>query len=267
VTTSHSPRSSAAILVLLHIPRTGGTTLHEAFSSKFAPEEICPERMNRLEHMPAAEVARYRLFSGHYRFEHLALMPAPRLTVTVLREPRARVVSLYRHWRRHWADISAGNVGVRLAQSLSLRDFLRSDHITVAEAFDNSMARQLAGDCRARAPGRFTPWAWKDTTPMDEAAIVQAACRNLAAFDAVGFAGRLDALHGFVTARMDWPAPGLLPRRNAQDEQAWGLHALPREQPPPEVLEDLDRMTRLDRQVWEHALAQAAGRALWQPGG
>lgn len=259
--------ASPAILVLLHVPRTGGTSLHEAFAARFAPEEHCPERLNRLETLPAAQVARYRFFSGHHRFEHLALMPAPRLAVTVLREPRARLVSLYRHWRRHWAELAAGNQGLRLAQALSLRDFLRSDHIEVAEAFDNAMARQLAGDCRARAPGLYTPWAWEDRRPVAEEAIVEAACRNVASLDAVGFAGALDAMHGFVATRMGWSVQGPLPRLNAQDQAAWGLHALPREEVPPDAMEEVERLTRLDRRVWEHALAQAAGRALWRPRG
>lgn len=259
--------ASSAILVLLHVPRTGGTSLHHAFSARFAPEEICPERLNRLDTLPVAEVARHRLFSGHYRFEHLALMPAPRLAVTVLREPRARLVSLYRHWRRHWAELADAKQALRLAQTLSLRDFLRSDHIEVAEAFDNAMARQLAGDCRARAPGQYTRWAWEDRTPVAEEAIVEAACRNLSSFDAVGFAGALDALHGFVATRMGWSVQGPLPRLNAQDQAAWGLHALPHEEVPPEAMEELDRLTRLDRRVWEHALAQAQGRALWCPRG
>jgi hypothetical protein len=258
--------ASSAILVLLHVPRTGGTSLHQAFSARFAPEEICPERMNRLETLPAEEVARHRLFSGHHRFEHLALMPAPRLAVTVLREPRARLVSLYRHWRRHWAELAEGHEGLRLAQALSLREFLRCDHIEVAEAFDNAMARQLAGDCRARAPGRYTPWAWEDMTPVPEEAIVAAACRNLERLDAVGFADALDALHGFVAARMGWTVHGPLPRLNGQDQPAWGVHALPREELPPEAMEEIERMTRLDRQLWEFARARAAGAPLWRPG-
>lgn len=256
---------SPAILAFLHLPRTGGTALHEALSARHAPEEICPSRMNRLDEMPRGEIARYRLFSGHHRFEHLALMPAPRLAVTVLREPRARVVSLWRHWRRHWPQVAEGNAGLRLAQGLGLRDFLRSDHLEVAEAFDNAMARQLAGDCRARAPGLYTRWAWTDTAPLAEEAIVAAACRNLARLDLVGFTPALDALHAALCARMGWPAPAPLPRRNSHDEEAWGVHAVPAEPIPPEAGAELDRMTRLDRQVWDFALARARGRPVWAP--
>jgi hypothetical protein len=257
--------ASSAILVLLHVPRTGGTSLHQAFSLRFAPEEICPERLNRLDSLPAEELARYRLFSGHHRFEHLALMPAPRLAVTVLREPRARLVSLYRHWRRHWPALAEGNEGLRLARALPLAGFLRSGHIEVVEAFDNAMARQLAGDCRARAPGHYTRWAWEDMTPVAEEAIVEAACRNLERLDAVGLAGALDALHGFVATRMGWMVRGPLPRLNGQDQAAWGLEALPREEVPADAMEEVARMTRLDQRVWEFARARAGAAGLWRP--
>lgn len=255
--------ASPAILVFLHLPRTGGTALHEALSARHAPGEICPARMNRLEEVPAAELARHRLFSGHYRFEHLALVPRPHLAVTLLREPRARVVSLHRHWRRHWPALARDNAGLRLAQAHGLRDFLRLADMEVAEAFDNAMARQLAGDCRARAPGHYTGWAWHDTAPVEDDAIVEAACRNLARLDLVGFAP--DALHAALCARMGWPAPAPLPRRNAHDQEAWGVHAVPAEPIAPEAEAELDRVTRLDRRVWEHALARAGGQAVWEP--
>lgn len=258
-------RAQPAILVFLHLPRTGGTTLHEALSARYAPDEICPVRVNRLDQMPAEDFARYRLFSGHYRFEHLALTPTPRVTVTVLREPRARLVSLWQHWRRHWPSPEQKNEGVRLAREMGLRDFLRSDHLEVLEAFDNALARQLAGNCRARAPGVYTRWAWTDKAPLTEEEIVQAACRNLSSFDLVGFTGALDTLHGALCERMGWPAPAPLPRRNGHDQAEPGLFAVPDESIPPETMVELDRLTRLDRRVWDYALARTGEEIVWAP--
>lgn len=258
-------RAPPAILVFLHLPRTGGTTLHEALSARHPPDEICPVRLNGLDQMPAEEFARYRLFSGHYRFEQLALTPAPRVTVTVLREPRARVVSLWQHWRRHWPTPAHKNEGVRLAQEMGLRDFLRSDHLEVLEAFDNALARQLAGNCRARSPGLYTRWAWKDRAPLAEEEIVEAACRNLASFDLVGFTGALDALHAALCDRMGWSAPAPLPRLNGRDQAVPGLFAVPDEPIPPETRVELDRVTRLDRRVWDYALARAGEEIVWAP--
>ncbi|WP_206932221.1 sulfotransferase family 2 domain-containing protein [Roseococcus thiosulfatophilus] len=258
-------RAHPAILVFLHLPRTGGTTLHEALSKHHAPDEICPMRLNRLEVLPPEDIARYRFFSGHYRFEHVALTPTPRVTVTVLREPRERVVSLWQHWRRHWPSVTHKNEGVQLAQELGLRDFLRSDHLEVLEAFDNALARQLAGDCRARAPGVYTRWAWKDRAPLTEEEIVEAACRNLSSFDLVGFTGALDPFHAAVCARMGWSGPAHLPRTNGHDQEVPGLYAVPDEPIPPETQVELDRVTRLDRRVWDYALARAGEDIVWTP--
>ncbi|UPY37452.1 sulfotransferase family 2 domain-containing protein [Sediminicoccus sp. KRV36] len=262
---SPNGETSQPRLVFLHVPRSGGTTLHEAFAAKFTDSEICRERMNRLERVGSAELGTYHLFSGHYRFEHLALIPPPRLAVTVLREPRARLFSLYHHWRRHWADLAREDRGLRHAQQLDLIDFLRSPDIAVVEAFDNAMARQLAGDSRARAPGTYTRWAWADQRPLAEAEIVAAACRNLMALDAIGFTRSLDALHGFVCRRMGWPLPQPLPRRNAMMEAAWGVHPAKPERLSDEVVEALNHLTRLDRQVWDFARIQAGAEGLFRP--
>lgn len=252
-------------LVFLHVPRSGGTALHEAFAAHFPPEQVCPERMNRLELLPREELARYRLFSGHYRFEHLALLPAPRLAVTVLREPRQRLVSLYRHWRRHAPELAAGHPGLLLARALPLAEFLRSRELEVVEAFDNSLARQLAGNCRARAPGYYTRIERDDRLPLDLMSIVPTACRNLLSFDAVGFQGGLDSLFALVSQRMGWPPRAALPLTNASSQPDWGLEGLPPEEVPPEALAELNRVTRLDRMVWDFALGKARGQPLWLP--
>lgn len=256
----------AATLAFLHIPRSGGTALHAAFSAHFTAEQICPERMNRLETVPRWMLVSYRLYSGHYRFEHLALVPRPRLAVTVLREPRQRLVSLYRHWRRHSAALAEANPGLRLARALPLVEFLRSEELEVVEAFDNSLARQLAGDCRARAPGYYTRFDWEDRAPLDLMAIVPPACRNLLQFDAVGFQSKLDAMLSFVSQRMGWPPPTALPLTNASSQPDLGLEGLPEEDIPPDALPELNRLTRMDRMVWDFALGQARGQRLWLPG-
>jgi hypothetical protein len=254
------------ILVFLHVPRSGGTALHNALSAHFPPGQICPERMNQLPKIPPREMAGYRLFSGHYRFEQLELTPQPRLAVTVLREPRQRLVPLYRHWRRHAPWMAEGNPGLWLAQTLPLAAFLRSERLEVVEAFDNNLARQLAGNCHARGPGYYTRILPDERTALDHMDIVPLACRNLLQFDAVGFQGSLDAVLAHVSQRMGWPSHAALPLTNASSQPDPGLEALPEEEVPPEAWPELNRLTRLDRMVWDFALQRARGAPLLIPG-
>lgn len=222
--------------------------------------------MNRLDQVPRWKLGSYRLFSGHHRFEHLALMPRPRLAITVLREPRQRLVSLYRHWRRHAAALAEGNPGLRLARALPLAEFLRSREREVVEAFDNSLARQLAGNCHARAPGHYTRIEPEERLPLGLMDIVPPACLHLLQFDAVGFQTGLDEMLAYVSRRMGWPPPVALPLTNASSRPDPGLEALPEEAIPPEALPELNRLTRLDRMVWDFALGRARGKPLWLPG-
>jgi len=254
-----------AILVFVHVPRSGGTALHNAFSAHFSPWEICPERMNRLHRVPRHAMVDYSMFSGHYRFEQIALTPEPRLAVTVLREPRERLVSLYRHWRRHSPAFAQGNPGLRLARTLPLAEFLRSEELEVVEAFDNSLARQLAGNSHARGPGYFSTIEPESMVAQDYMDLVPAACRNLLQFDAVGFQSNLDLMHAHVSERMGWPPPAPLPLTNASSQADPELAALPAQEVPPEALPELNRLTRLDRMVWDFALKRAGGQPLWLP--
>ncbi|MCU0886685.1 MAG: sulfotransferase family protein [Rubritepida sp.] len=244
-------------LVFLHVSRTGGTTLHAALAARFRPEEACPERFNGLARIPAEALARYRFFSGHFTFETLRLIPAPRLVVTVLREPRTRLVSLYRFWRGHGPEHAVGNPLIRLARRHDLLSFLRSDRFVIVQDMDNRMTRQLVGDVFASAPGRYARDAAEGPREVPGAALLASARANLAAFDLLGFADALDAVHAAIAARMGWPPPPPLPRLNAG-----GPGVPPPESPPPDpaaVAAALDRLTTLDRPLWEHALARAGG--------
>ena len=60
-------------LVFMHIPKTGGTSLHEVLVAQFKPGEICPERFNHLREWASSDLAKFRLFSGHFDFDSISL--------------------------------------------------------------------------------------------------------------------------------------------------------------------------------------------------
>jgi hypothetical protein len=81
-------------IVFLHLPKTGGTPLHHLLSSGLSKDAVCPERHNGLHAYSGIELAKYRLFSGHYDYPSTCLIPGRRALITMLREPIARLVSL-----------------------------------------------------------------------------------------------------------------------------------------------------------------------------
>jgi hypothetical protein len=101
-------------------------------------------------HDPAA-VAHYRLFSAHFDLDFIDTVDSNGFKLTILREPRARVVSLYDFWRSitdEWADANleaAPFNAPRYARSVTFAEFIRSDNPPMVSSVSNSMARQLLG--------------------------------------------------------------------------------------------------------------------------
>ena len=97
-------------VVFVHIPKTGGTSLHAMLKGLFSDDEIHPERLNNFRDLDAESFTKYRLFSAHMDARTLPAIPDPKFTVTVLREPKARILSLYYFWKSHtWETIKANN--------------------------------------------------------------------------------------------------------------------------------------------------------------
>ena len=106
----------------IHIQKTAGTSLRQHLLANFNWSEIYPPQQENdlggylvlyqmggfLVGLPAAEQARYRLFHGHVPYavtQRLALDTAP-TTITVLREPIARILSALNHKKRHRAEFA-----------------------------------------------------------------------------------------------------------------------------------------------------------------
>ncbi|MGI4746617.1 MAG: sulfotransferase domain-containing protein [Janthinobacterium lividum] len=92
---------SGSRLVFMHILKCGGTTLHTMLASQFPPELICPERHDTLGDWTINELSAYELFSGHYDLAWCRSIPGDVRMVTLLREPKARLLSLYYFWKSH----------------------------------------------------------------------------------------------------------------------------------------------------------------------
>src|SRR5271169_5946187 len=97
----------------LHVPKSGGSSIHAALQAALAPEALAPrhfdasvfcdfEDFDLLRVEARAEVAvsldeihslrRYRAVSGHFSLPTLLKVAPPSSIMTVLREPRTRLL-------------------------------------------------------------------------------------------------------------------------------------------------------------------------------
>ena len=130
--------------VVLHIPKTGGTSLRLALMAAFRPGEalaIYPGdqfglAVGELDEVPPVQRQMFRMMMGHTSFGIAEYLPGTVEYVTILRHPEARLRSNYRH---HLSDRPLFPVGgVHYPISIVVQRGL-------AEEFDNLMTRVLAG--------------------------------------------------------------------------------------------------------------------------
>lgn len=257
MTSSPFPPAGGRTLFFLHLPKTGGTTLHHHFAEAFAPEEICPERFSNLHGIPAATLATYRYFSGHFNYEQLRLVPGPCYVVTVLRDPAERILSTYYFWKRHRAEVVAnqGLAGPAAARASDLLGFLRSTDPAVRDAIENTMARYLAGGVNIDAEGRTVFPNGGSRVRITDLEIVHRATGNLMAVDVFGFTSHLAEVYAKVSLEFGMKRVPVLARLNTRDSEASELEPVVIEPITPEIRGELDRLTVLDRMVYRLARA------------
>lgn len=161
---------------LMHVPKTGGITLSSILRSHHRPDEICPAPAGdgRWRHRPA-DVAHYNLFIGHFDAEFIDAVDPQGFRLTILRNPRDRIVSTYDFWRsmpRDWNQqlTEIDEDAPSYARSVTFSEFLDSEISWVIDGISNSAARQLLGS------------SYASHAPNEEVAIFEA-CSRLEKFD------------------------------------------------------------------------------------
>jgi hypothetical protein len=86
-----------------HFPKTAGTSLRNLLADQYSDDERCPagdwESLARLN-LARSDMARYRLFAGHFSANFADHLPPGVRTFTFLREPIQRFISGLRHLMR-----------------------------------------------------------------------------------------------------------------------------------------------------------------------
>jgi hypothetical protein len=236
----------------LHVPKTGGISLVTYLSTLFRQDEICPPppgegRWRSADgrwHYSEADLESYRLFTGHFDVDFIDMVDPTGLKITILREPRARLVSMYDFWRSlsdAWAEEHLANArvnAVRYAKMHSFSQFVQTDNPWIYEAISNSATRQLLGD-------HF------DALAADERGAAQVAFARLQSFDWFTVTERLTHSFHELTRKL-----GAEPQRILHCHRTYVPEPHePREAVEPTVpsLDDLrqcDKINRMDRLLY-----------------
>src|SRR5579863_24533 len=250
----------------LHVPKSGGSSVHAALELALPPGSLAPRRFDKslftdfdafdllrpeardlvaLEPHEVQALGRYRAVSGHFSLTTLLQITNAASIATVLREPRARLLSLYMYWRipnigDFWAPSRTADHARR-----PLREFLSEPHL--APVIDNVVCRMLLYvDARLR-----------EADFAARADIESLAANAIERLDELGFVGILE-LGEFVWRGMRQMFDVKLdPTMVNMTEGFGGLIAMEQEGQllTAETLDLLERRTVADQMVYEHALA------------
>ena len=242
-----SPTSVAGgqrCVVFIHIPKTGGKTLSTAIRLKYGTDTITWDSryqpLDRMSEIPIERRRAARAVTGHLHFGVDRAIGRDCDYLTVLREPVARVISMYnfirgnpRNWLHH--RVAASDIG--------LEEFARE---AVDPTVDNEQTRLLSGrgsgdllglgpDGRLRAPSEPP----REVTPQD----LEAAKRNLERFCVVGLTERFDETFILIRRALGWRLP-LYETRNVSRASA--------DVPTPSAILAIAERNRFDLELYAH---------------
>lgn len=236
-------------VVLLHIPKTGGTTLHDIMQNHFNADQICPERLNNLEALDSSSLSRYRFFSGHYDWEGVCSIPANKKIFTLLRNPRERILSLYHFWRSHkTSHIEKHNLGgPRMAKTHNLYDFLCTTTNGIPGNIDNVVARNFTSRAWHKVNGGFL---------YPDEVIIEKALDIILSLDSVGVLDFSRSSYQQILNTAGFSTPDIFPR--ARDSRHFSetpsMEVVEKPVVTEEARERLAYLTRLDDKIYEKTL-------------
>lgn len=241
-------------LVFMHIPKTGGTTLHHILINSFGKDQVCPERFNGLRHYAAGELVKFRYFSGHFDLPSIRLIPGRKKIITMFREPVARLISLYYFQRAHRPETIKRN-GLelaRLANKYSMAEFFRADEVRFHPAVNNSMTRLLADTIEGDR------WEQKARVLSDSAQLLDLALRELQGIDAFGILERYPESVELMCKTIGLDSPVKIEPRQVLDaivnEEA-GLRPIVKEPVNDEIRQLIESVVQMDIKLYKHACA------------
>ena len=222
-------------LLFLHVPKAGGTALWGVLSNRFAAEDCLDAYYARRP--TDAELNAARFVTGHLSMSVLDRFERSPFSVTVLREPIERALSVYSFFRElnepplGWPGLEKYDAMLRLAKEHPLEEFI---------VMAPELAEHYLGNWQARVLGA------KQLNRADER--LEDALEGLNRCDFVGLAERQDESVEWLARRLGWapltplPLVNVTPRRVREEEIS------------PAALEALRELTAVDRDLYAEAV-------------
>ena len=113
--------------VFVHVQKSAGTSLQNMLVDTVGDRNVYREHGDTLYLRSPAELSPYCVFAGHFNYDSIAYIPRQRKNLfTFLREPKQRLMSLYRFLRAHEPTAPAFTGGVEIANQLGVAEFFQS---------------------------------------------------------------------------------------------------------------------------------------------
>lgn len=241
-------------IVFIHIPKCGGTTLHNLLSSWYGNENIHPERHNGLYYCAASNLAGKKVFSGHYDYYSSGLIPGNKKRILFLRDPKERLISLYNFHRAHRREvIDRENLQLaRWANEYDIDSYFLNEEIRSHPAVNNTFARYLSN-----RPQLMFRWESKRKTPSDDLQHqVDEALTNLRSFLFIGFLEDYDQSVTELARCLGKTVNEHIEKRQVLDdlmETNPGMKKIVKQRPKESTLEAMNDLTAYDYKVYFEA--------------
>jgi hypothetical protein len=218
----------------IHVMKTGGTSFVFHLLQQFAPDEVYPsatlDRVSPTDAEPYGSIPKLtaltperraviRMYSGHFPFMVRDLIGGPDLrTLTLLREPVARTVSVLKQFKRLYERYQDLTLDAIYEDPFVFRHFVENHQTKLFSVTADDHPQMLAStpsfreflDYLSREPGAVVaePALPPDTFRVDERRFERAK-ENLAHVDVVGLNERFDEFVATLRARFGWWPAGM----------------------------------------------------------
>lgn len=239
-------------IVFIHIMKTAGTSLRRRLEKLLPGEQFWSCDVHGSPgNFPVSALLPYRCFTGHMSFADAWHVPRPRRIFTVLRDPHARIVSLYHYLARHRPEFAAQHQfrEAMIARESSLIEFIRNPEPTIRAAVQNNMTSCIAGDYRPIASNLYAPPWGSATDAVSGTKLLRLALENLSRMDFVTSVERLEQDRPRLMAVLGLPDLGPFDQYNTRDFVNAAVEPRPEPEVTEEVKSELNRLTELDRML------------------